>query len=70
MGKRGPRPKRTTAERVDHPREFVDFGYRRTAGIRRAWGNWGDYSLKMLCASCYLQGLEDAYRALSNQGEA
>lgn len=62
---RGRPPLRQTVERYELPARFADLAKRRTAGIAAAWGRWGDYSLTMLCASCYLQGLEDANAAIA-----
>jgi hypothetical protein len=56
---------RKTVDRYEIPSRLSDLAKRRTAGIASAWGRWGDYSLTMLCASCYLQGIEDANAAIA-----
>ena len=66
VGRRRGRPKmHQTCERYELPTRFADLAKRRTANIASAWGRWGDYSLTMLCASCYLQGVEDANAAIA-----
>lgn len=66
VGRRRGRPAmHRTVDRYELPSRFADLAKRRTAGIASAWGRWGDYSLTMLCASCYLQGLEDANAAIA-----
>jgi len=49
------------------PRPFVDLGRRRTMNIAASWARRGDLSLAMLCASCYLQGIEDANTTLERK---
>jgi predicted lipid-binding transport protein (Tim44 family) len=70
-GRRRGRPAmRPTVERYELPSRFAELARRRTANIASAWGRWGDYSLTMLCASCYMQGLEDANAAIEARGHA
>lgn len=59
--------KRETVEQYKPPPKVVDLAKRRTRGIRTWWGRWGEHSLAMLCASCYLQGIEDTAQALDRR---
>lgn len=65
LQRRKNRTRRQTVERYELPSRFADLAKRRTSSIAHAWGRWGDYSLTMLCASCYLQGIEDANAAIA-----
>lgn len=42
---------------------FVLLAENRTQSIRSEWSRTGLYTLNMLCSSCYLQGVTDAFRA-------
>jgi len=65
VGRKRGRPKkpRNTIEQYQCPDKFRTLAEKRTKNIRAAWGRWGDDSLAMLCQSCYLQGVEDAFKA-------
>jgi len=58
------KPKVSGIEVFDVPRRFAALAERRIRNIRSAWGRWGDYSLNILCQSCYLQGLADGQDSL------
>jgi len=69
--KRGrPRKPQSTIERYQCPERFKSLAEKRTKNIRKAWSRWGDDSLAMLCQSCYLQGIEDAFKSLEKESEA
>lgn len=57
--------------RHDIPIECVDLARRRTADMIQHYGNnIRSMSIEILCASCYLQGVEDSFNAAGRLKEA
>jgi hypothetical protein len=60
------------AELINIPEEFrgvIELADRRIAGIMAAWARGGNYDLKFLARSIYLQGIQDAAEAQERTAE-
>ena len=59
--------RQSAVKRIEVPEQFISLAQRRTQDFLSAWIWTNPMDLKMLMASCYLQGVEDGARAVERE---